>query len=442
MNQNPNESTVPFAEAAQLPDEFELLERLGEGGHGTVYKARFKLLDRIVAVKIIKSDASDDMRKQIERMQHEAKALAKLSHQNIVKVFQVGTCTDGRPFLVCEYLEGKTLEKFLLESKVLNKDQIKQIFPQILSALHYAHENNLVHRDIKPGNILLLEDAETKTLTVKLLDFGIAREIELPSESTPGLTRTSLLSGSPAYMSPEQCQGQKLDRRSDLYSTACIMYECLYGSAPFSGESELAIQYKHIHDPADSLEHIARESDLKLRQILIKSLAKDPGKRQQSAEQFKDELLKWLGDVKVTDPLINPHSLALAAFVILLVFAGTFVFNLMQSARKKQASSEIAILTEPVKKRRPRVARQSDISTLHSIVAEYYDQTSDEQYYDIKPDFRELIPELDKVIEHQLKKPSKTSQALIYFAYFWKARLQFTQRGFSIAEHSHPLSQL
>ena len=274
---------------AQLPADFTIIEKIGEGGHGEVYKALFKMLDRVVAVKIIKSDGSDDMHKQIERIQREAKVLAKLNHLNIVKIFQVGICTDGKPFLVCEYLEGKTLDKILAETKILSKDRILSIFPQILNALQYAHDSKLIHRDIKPSNIMLIEDTETNTITAKLLDFGIAREIELASETSPGLTQTSLLSGTPVYMSPEQCQGKRLDWRSDLYSVACILFECIYGTVPFTGEGSLAVQYKQIHEDPARISHLVHESNSKLKDFFIQSLAKAPEKRPQSADSFKWE---------------------------------------------------------------------------------------------------------------------------------------------------------
>lgn len=140
--------------ASQIPSDYSVMEFLGEGAHGIVLKARQKTLQQLVALKVIKTDGSTDMQKQIVRMQNEAKVLARLNHQNIVKVYQMGACSDGTPFLVCEYIEGITLAQMLASEEILSPRKILEIFSQILDALECAHSNGLLHRDLKPGNVI------------------------------------------------------------------------------------------------------------------------------------------------------------------------------------------------------------------------------------------------------------------------------------------------
>ncbi len=303
-----------------LPSGFEGLEMLGAGAHGAVYKSRYLLLERTVAVKVINNDGSSDMQKQISRIQKEAKILSRLSHENIVKVFQVGVCDDGRPYLVCEYLEGITLEEKLAQSGKLSYEEILLIIPPVLDALQFAHENQILHRDIKPSNILLKSESDLSSFQVKLLDFGIAREIENSTQNDSGLTQSSMLSGSPAYMSPEQCQGTALDRTSDIYSLACVVHKCIFGELPFTGESVLAMQYMHLHKSAADLETLrSLHNQPGLQDLLLRSLSKDPAERPQTAEEFKELLQRAL--VKKSKRNLGLVVLSVSA-LLLALFAG------------------------------------------------------------------------------------------------------------------------
>jgi serine/threonine protein kinase len=299
----------------QLPDGFELLGILGAGAHSNVYKATFRLMERTVALKVIKSDGSDDMQKQIARMQREAKALAKLSHENIVQIYQVGLTPDGHPFLACEYLEGVTLKDWLSSHKTLSRQEVIDIFPQILDAMQFAHENGLIHRDIKPSNIMLLQEKGSRCFRAKLLDFGIARDLELPGSA--GITATSALSGSPAYMSPEQCRAEKLDLRSDLYSLACVLYECIFGEPPFSGESAFAVLYKHVHENLEAESLQKKAGAFGLAALLKKALAKDANTRPQSAAAFKAELIESLAKSSSGQSLVLKAAVTVLLAVLL-----------------------------------------------------------------------------------------------------------------------------
>lgn len=332
--------------ASQLPPEYSLLEFLGEGGHGIVLKAINRALQKEVALKIIKTDLSDEMQKRVSRMQNEAKILAKLQHKNIVRVFQMGACLDGTPFLVCEYLEGITLAQYLKSKSQLSPSQLLEVFCQTLDALSCAHENGLLHRDIKPSNIMIMTDSQTKNLEVKLLDFGIARDLESMESKPLGLTRTIQISGSAPYMSPEQCKGERIDNRSDLYSVGCMLYECLSGTPPFQGETPMHTRYLQIHEQAqipedDKFAHTSSRSAVY--KLCMQALAKDPAQRPQSAAEFEAALRKALpmaaerSSWSTKQSLLSKHWKIMLAAVSLLVVSGAVLFL----AQRQQATKSV-----------------------------------------------------------------------------------------------------
>jgi serine/threonine protein kinase len=293
MADNDNTPALIQDIASQIPSEFAVIEFLGEGGHGIVLKALHKTLQQNVALKIIKADRSDETNKRIARMQNEAKILAKFQHKNIVRILQYGACLDGTPFLVCEYLNGITLAQLLKNTPQLSPRLIIEIFPQILDALSCAHENGLLHRDIKPSNIMLVKDEETDQFNVKLLDFGIARDFETVDSAPLGLTRTIQISGSAPYMSPEQCRGERIDQKSDLYSVACMLYECLSGRPPFTGETPMHTRYLQINEAAKipTDDKFAQTSGrAAVYKLVMDGLSKEPQQRPQSAVEFKNRL--------------------------------------------------------------------------------------------------------------------------------------------------------
>lgn len=307
--------------ASHLPAEFALIEYLGEGGHGVVLKAQWKTLQKNVALKLIKTDNAEETSRRVQRMQNEAKALAKLNHKNIVNVFQLGECLDGTPFLVCEFLEGVTLAQLLKKSKMLSPRTVVEIFSQILDALGCAHENGLLHRDIKPSNIMIVKDKESGALEVKLLDFGIARDFEQLTSDTIGLTRTIQISGSAPYMSPEQCRGSRLDQRSDLYSVACVLYECLCGVPPFMGETPMHTRYLQINDDAELPKQDKYASTAGRRAVfdlVMDGLSKNPDDRPPSAQDFKNRLVEALPQAEKRDSWTPKSHLKLK---LLIAFA-------------------------------------------------------------------------------------------------------------------------
>lgn len=277
-----------LSDAPQI-ENIEFISLLGKGGISVVYKARQKQLDRLVAVKVLQKEASAGP-ENLKRFQQEARLTAALDHPNIVKTISFGISADGRPYLVMEYLDGVSLSEKLKQTGRLKLQQFRDIILPSLSALDYAHKAGLIHRDLKPANIMLTR-TESGEEIVKLVDFGIAKLFAGNEAEAVSLTRTGLVLGTPAYMSPEQCSNKTMDGRSDLYSMACVMYECLCGQPPFSGESYLEIMHKHVAEQPDP--GIVVESEA-LMKAIIWGLEKDPESRPQSAGLYSEKLSKVL----------------------------------------------------------------------------------------------------------------------------------------------------
>ncbi len=217
--------------SADLIDDYELIAELGRGSSSTVFVAMHRIMQRRVAIKILNTDvlAEDSSRK---RFQREAQLLNTTNNPHIVKIFSSGSTTDNRPYLVLELLDGKSLSQRLKENPIPVSEALA-LFEQLLDALHCAHEMGIVHRDIKPSNVVLCNSPSG--VVAKLVDFGIAGFIVEAGVHLQNLTQTGDVTGTPTYMSPEQCQGKPATAQSDLYSFACLMYECVTGAPPFSG---------------------------------------------------------------------------------------------------------------------------------------------------------------------------------------------------------------
>jgi len=264
-------------------NRYEIIEKIGEGGMATVYKAKCRLLNRMVAVKVLHPQFTHD-EDFIQRFQHEAQAAARLSHPNIVNIYDVGT--EGQVhYIVMEYVEGKNLKRLLREEGILPVKQALDIAQQIASALIQAHQHDIVHCDIKPHNILITDDGR-----VKVVDFGIARAA---SSSTINLSGTVI--GSVHYLSPEQAQGLGVDKRSDLYALGVVLYEMVVGKPPFNGENPIAIALRQIQ------EEVSFPSDLKLpkelKALINKALEKDPAKRYQTANEMWRDLKRCIDKI-------------------------------------------------------------------------------------------------------------------------------------------------
>ncbi|MBU0621248.1 MAG: serine/threonine protein kinase [Gammaproteobacteria bacterium] len=259
---------------------YEIIGELGQGAMGVVYKATDPLIDRVVAIKTISLNLAQEEREEYEgRFYQEAKAAGRLSHPNIVTIYDVGR-TGDIAYIAMEFLHGRELRDILNDGKLLPVDQALDIVSQVAMGLAYAHEHEIVHRDVKPSNIMVSPDGH-----VKITDFGIAR-----MASSGVRTQTGMVLGSPKYMSPEQVMGKLADSRSDIFSLGVMLYEVLTGQPPFMGENVNAIMYQTLNAvPPPPSTHNPAVPDM-LNFIVAKALAKDVDSRYQNAKDMATDL--------------------------------------------------------------------------------------------------------------------------------------------------------
>jgi tRNA A-37 threonylcarbamoyl transferase component Bud32/tetratricopeptide (TPR) repeat protein len=291
-------SSDPVEAAAAQLDDYELLEELGRGGMGVVFKARQKSLKRLVAVKMIRAgEASDE--EERKRFENEAQAVARLQHPNIVQVYEVGE-TDGRQFLALEFVEGRSLARHL-DGTPLPARQAASMVETLARAIHYAHEKQIIHRDLKPSNVLVAGTLDRCIL--KVTDFGLAKRLDLKAD-----TRTVGTLGTPSYMAPEQVDAQfgAPDRRTDVYGLGAILYELLTGRPPFRAESPLQTlkQVAEAEPARPRLLNPAVPRDLET--VCLKCLQKDPAHRYGSAAALADELARFVKGEPVRARPIGP----------------------------------------------------------------------------------------------------------------------------------------
>lgn len=266
-----------------LAARYELTGHLARGGMADVFTAKDTLLGRQVAIKILHSQFSSDQA-FVKRFRREAQAAANLSHPNIVSIYDWGE-SDQTYFIVMELVDGRSLRDVLKSEGALLPRRAVEIAAEVATALGVAHQGGLVHRDIKPGNILL-----TRTGAVKVTDFGIARAWDDSSE----LTKTGSVIGTATYFSPEQAQGTAADERSDLYSLGVVLYEMLTGRAPFQGDTPVAVAYQHVSTEAPFPSSINPDVPAEVDQVVMRAMHKDPGLRYQTAEELKRDLASVL----------------------------------------------------------------------------------------------------------------------------------------------------
>jgi serine/threonine protein kinase len=324
-----------------IAERYELNELVGTGGMSSVYKAHDRLLERTVALKVLHERfmTDDD---HVERFKHEARAVAQLSHPNIVTVIDRGE-RDGRQFIVFEYVDGENLKALVVREAPLAEREAVRLVLQIARALAFAHQHGLIHRDVKPQNVLLPEGGE-----VKVTDFGIARSLDVEA----GITQTGTVMGTSDYIAPEQARGVKATAQTDVYALGIVLYELLTGEVPFTGDNFVAVAMQHINSPVPSVRELRPDVSPRLDAAVRRALAKSPRDRFASMDSFAAELQASLAEPHngagpsdetivvapsrskrpprgpVERPSVWPLILLLAGLAVLAaIFAAAFAFN-------------------------------------------------------------------------------------------------------------------
>ncbi|WP_214415657.1 Stk1 family PASTA domain-containing Ser/Thr kinase [Sphaerisporangium fuscum] len=276
-----------------LGGRYELDGVVGRGGMAEVYRARDIRLDRVVAIKTLRADLARDHTFQA-RFRREAQSAASLNHPSVVAVYDTGEdTTEGTPvpYIVMEFVDGRTLRDVLRSDRRLMPERALELVDGILRALDYSHRGGIVHRDIKPANVMI-----TLAGDVKVMDFGIARAM---ADSAATMTQTAQVIGTAQYLSPEQARGERVDARSDIYSTGCVLYELLTGHPPFTGDSPVAIAYQHVREDPIPPSQIDPEIPKWADAIVLKAMAKDPAHRYQSAAEMRADIQRALSGMPV-----------------------------------------------------------------------------------------------------------------------------------------------
>ena len=261
-----------------IAGRYELEELVGSGGMSSVYCARDRLLERRVALKILHEQFTRDD-SYVERFRREARSVAQLAHPNIVTVIDRGE-QDGRQFIVFEYVDGENLKDFVDREGPLDVHEAIELTLQIARGLAFAHDQGLVHRDVKPQNVLLDGDGRAK-----VTDFGIAHAVDVD-----GMTITGTIMGTSNYIAPEQARGQPVDEQTDVYSLGCVLYELLAGEVPFEGDTFVAVAMKHVNDPVPSVRDVRPDVSPRLDEAIQRAMEKDHRERFGSMEEFAAEL--------------------------------------------------------------------------------------------------------------------------------------------------------
>lgn len=273
----------------KINDRYEIVRSIGEGGMANVYLAKDIILDRNVAIKVLRGDLAND-EKFVRRFQREALSASSLSHPNIVEMYDVGE-DNGNYFIVMEYVEGKTIKQLLKKRGSITLSESIDIMLQLTDGMSHAHDSYIIHRDLKPQNIMIEDDGE-----IKITDFGIAMAL-----NSTQLTQTNSVMGSVHYLPPEQASGKGSTIKSDIYSMGIIFYELLTGVLPFKGENAVEIALKHMKDPLPSVRKQNPSIPQSIENIILKSTAKNPKNRYNDAKEMHQDLLTALDDNRIDE---------------------------------------------------------------------------------------------------------------------------------------------
>lgn len=277
----------------KINDRYEIIQSIGEGGMANVYLAKDAILDRYVAIKILRGDLAGD-EKFVRRFQREALAASSLSHPNIVEMYDVGE-DNGTYYIVMEYIEGKTLKQLIKKRGSLTLSECIDIMTQLTDGVDHAHASYIIHRDLKPQNIMIQDNGE-----IKITDFGIAMAL-----NNTQLTQTNSVMGSVHYLPPEQASGKGATVKSDIYSMGIMFFELLTGNLPFKGDNAVEIAFKQIKDDIPSIREINPSIPQSVENIILKATAKNPKNRYNSAKEMHDDLLTCLNEERMNEPRIG-----------------------------------------------------------------------------------------------------------------------------------------
>lgn len=321
-----------------------MVKVLGEGATSKIFLAEHILLGSYVAVKVINPNKlGDAVATQIDRMKQEATICASLSHENVVRVTDIGTTNDGFIFVIMDYVNGDSFMKIIAERDTIDDTRSIRLLRQICQGLTHLHSRSIIHRDLKPENILITITDEGKEI-IKLIDFGVAKP-DNHDGALQALTQTGQFVGSPMYMSPEQCLGKNVDARSDLYSFGCILFEFVTGKPPFRGANMLDTLNMHIRQPVNVPKEINNPLGKRLLPIALKCLEKDPDQRYQSAKEILQAIdggnptraVKLKTQQQKSESFLNKSDLVLMAVAalagLLCFFAGTFVQSRLNQSK-------------------------------------------------------------------------------------------------------------
>jgi serine/threonine protein kinase len=285
-----NGSGLPFASMSEevIAGRYELVELIGRGGMSTVWRAHDRLLDRTVAMKVLHEQFTRD-EEYVERFRREARSVAQLSHPNIVTVIDRGE-DDGRQYIVFEFVHGENLKQLIERTGPLPVRDALLLSLQMGRALAFAHDRGLIHRDVKPQNVLLAGDGQAK-----MTDFGIARSVDVD-----GVTITGTVLGTSEYIAPEQARGERVDALTDVYSLGVVLYELLTGGVPFRGENFVAVALRHVNEPPPDVLDERPDCPPRVAMAIDRAMAKDPAQRFRSMDDFASELESCLADLDPT----------------------------------------------------------------------------------------------------------------------------------------------
>lgn len=315
-------------------EAYLILNRIGQGGMGSIYKAKELELERVVAIKILRPDLMEEEEQRI-RFRREGKLLSELSHRNILRFFRFGLRDGTVPYIVMEYIDGESLSDLLAESGGLTLSRTLFVISRVCEAMYFCHSHGIIHRDLSPSNIMI--GARPDSDDVKVLDFGLAHSVDGRGAR---LTQTGALLGCVHYMSPEQCNGATTDLRSDIYSLGCVLFQCLAGEPPFRADSPVGLMHKHQTAPppqvsprgvaADAHE---QETLLFVDAIIAKAMAKEPAARYQTMKEFGSDI-KSLLDGRIDELSVQlPSSdsrmsvLVIGVLIVCLVLIAFLLFN-------------------------------------------------------------------------------------------------------------------